>query len=81
MLSWSAARVPFIFLCVLQIPGGVRSNSAACSVLILFPRNSAGVIHPCLICPVRVAVREMYRGMANVWGAPVFSGSRHLRIS
>ena len=30
---------------------------------------------------VRVAVREMYRGMAGGWGAPVFSGSHHLRIS
>ena len=47
----------------------------------LYLRSSTDVIHTCLTCIVRVAVREMYFRMADVGEAPVFSGSHHLRIS
>ena len=61
MLSWSAARVPFPF-CESSDCRVVRPNFGTCSVFIFTCPDHGGVFHPCLICPVRVNVREMSVG-------------------
>ena len=72
---------PFPFLRDFRLQRGSLYLWPRVPFVTLFPRSLADVIRPCLTCLVRVAVREMYPGMADVRGAPVFSGSHRLRIS